>query len=390
MSSSRPIVRAFGSSASGAGTAVVAIPAESTAASGPEYPQMPWLTTCRVRFRGMRTVTPPSTVLSCAGAIEGEVTGLVSETTVAWQRGPDTVGPAGPPSEYASRVRRDARRPVTRRRSASSTTSASRKRTPLPDGQRRPWHRACAFYLRVHRDAAAINPLPPGLVAEYLRGLEELREAGGRLGSRCCPPPVRAPVPATGYTEELWAVRRGARLVPLHVHADELAARDRGASLPSTVSARSELPAARRWARAGDDDRACDARGRQRARPLGEAGARFARASRRRRTSRTASSRSSGSPPSHRPVHRLRFERPHRPARGTARADGIARRQAGQRDVFSAETSWRSAHARRSCAPESRSGRDRDRRRASAAQRVDEPLHALVHGCSADVVVRSS
>ena len=94
-------------------------------------------------------------------------------------------------------------------------------------------------------------------------------------------------------------------------------------------------------------------------------------------------------PPRHRPLHRLRLERAHRPVRGAARA---------RRHRAAAGGPARRAHGRRPPLDRLRRGRgvtrprrlavDRDRRRITRSCAAStSPLCALVHGCSADVVL---
>ena len=146
------------------------------------------------------------------------------------------------------------------------------------------------------------------------------RSARADRASALAPHSVRAC--PRDWLEEIGALR-GARGAPAARPRLRAAARDRGvprrARLPPDRAAR-----AHRLPRRADDGRPRDARRRRRARPARRrTGRRSAPARRPRRTSATASSPPSAS--AHRgdpALHRLRLERPHRPARGAARARG--------------------------------------------------------------------
>ncbi len=221
-------------------------------------------------------------------------------------------------------------------------------------------------------------------VREYLRGLEELRDAGVRVG--VAPHSVRACTRA--WLEQLgrYADEHG---LPLHVHADEqpreieecLAEHglrpiellaDCGCVGPRTTIVHATHA----------DGRELDL--------LGEAGSRICACL------TTEANLADGFLPVERVLHRriglcigsdsnVRID----PLEELRELDGIARRQAGRRDVFSVDEllAIGSDEGAASLGIEEWPSIEIDAAHPQL-RGVDEPLCALVHGCSADVVVR--
>ena len=277
---------------------------------------------------------------------------------------------------YAGLSRRCALRAT--RRSASSTTSASRRRAPRPRPQRDAGVELVVLYVAYAR--GGIDRFRQESVAEYLRELEQLRDAGVASAS---PPSVRAC--PRGLARRARRYARGEGL-PLHVHADEqpreieecLAEHgvrpiellaDPVASAPARRSCTRRTPTAELdlLGRGGGARlRVPDDRGEPRRRlPSGRAGA----------------------APRDRDLHRLRLERPHRPVRGAARA---------RRDRPPPVGAPRRAHRRRAARDRLRRGRGALGLEELAAIEIDvvppaaargrRSACALVAGCSADVV----
>ena len=223
-------------------------------------------------------------------------------------------------------------------------------------------------------------------VAEYLRGLEELREADVRVG--VAPHSVRACT--RDWLEELgrYAAEHG---LPLHVHADEQP-REIEECLAEHGLRPIELLAA--CGCLGPETtivHATHAEGSE-LDLLGEAGARICACL------TTEANLADGFLPVERVLHRriglcigsdsnVRID----PLEELRELDGIARRQAGRRDVFSVDDllAIGSGEGAAALGIEQWPAIEIDAAHPQL-RGVDEPLDALVHGCSADVVVRSS
>jgi formimidoylglutamate deiminase len=220
-------------------------------------------------------------------------------------------------------------------------------------------------------------------VAEYLRGLEQLRDAGVRVG--LAPPSVRAC--PRDWLEQLGAYAREHDL-PLHVHADEQPREieecvaehglrpiellaETGCLTPRTTVVHATHA----------DGRELDL--------LGEAGARICACP------TTEANLGDGFLPVARVLHRgiglcigsdsnVRID----PLEELRELDGIARRQTGRRDVFTVDDllSIGSDEGAASLGLESWPTIEIDAEHEQL-RGVAEPLGALVHGCSADVVV---
>jgi formimidoylglutamate deiminase len=223
-------------------------------------------------------------------------------------------------------------------------------------------------------------------VAEYLRGLEELRDSGVRVG--VAPHSVRACPRA--WLEELGRYAAGHGL-PLHVHADEQPREieectaehglrpiellaDCGCLGPRTTIVHATHA----------DGRELDL--------LGEAGARICACL------TTEANLADGFLPVERVLHRriglcigsdsnVRID----PLEELRELDGIARRQAGRRDVFSVDEllAIGSDEGAAALGIEEWPSIEIDVSHPQL-RGVDEPLRALVHGCSADVFVRTT
>jgi formimidoylglutamate deiminase len=229
-----------------------------------------------------------------------------------------------------------------------------------------------------------IDRFRQGSVAEYLRGLEELRDAGVRVG--VAPHSVRA---CTREWLEQLGRYAGEHGLPLHVHADEqpreieecLAEHglrpiellaDCGCLGPRTTIVHATHA----------DGRELDL--------LGEAGSRICACL------TTEANLADGFLPVERVLHRriglcigsdsnVRID----PLEELRELDGIARRQAGRRDVFSVDEllAIGADEGAASLGIEAWPSIEIDAAHPQL-RGVDEPLCALVHGCSADVVVR--
>jgi formimidoylglutamate deiminase len=221
-------------------------------------------------------------------------------------------------------------------------------------------------------------------VAEYLRGLEELRDAGVRVG--VAPHSVRA------CTRE-WLAELGRYAdehgLPLHVHADEQP-REIEECLAEHGLRPIELlaecgclgPRTTIVHATHADGRELDL--------LGEAGARICACL------TTEANLADGFLPVERVLHRriglcigpdsnVRID----PLEELRELDGIARRQTGRRDVFSVDELLAIGSDEGAAALGIEDWPSIEVDPAHPQLRgVDEPLRALVHGCSADVIVR--
>ena len=205
MSSSRPIVRAFGSSASGAGTAVVAIPAKSTG----RRPEYPLAMVDNLRVQGFVNAHSHAFQRALRGRTEGEDFWAWRETMLDLAKGQT---PDGVRSEYAA--------VYAEMLDAGYTAVGEFHYLGLAEAHAAAEAAAEAgielVLLYVAYGRGGIDRFRQDSVAEYLRGLEELREAGVRGRRR--PHSVRACT--RDWLEELgrYAAEHG---LPLHVHADE-------------------------------------------------------------------------------------------------------------------------------------------------------------------------
>jgi formimidoylglutamate deiminase len=223
-------------------------------------------------------------------------------------------------------------------------------------------------------------------VADYLRGLEELRDAGIRVG--VAPHSVRAC--PRDWLEELgrYAAEHG---LPLHVHADEQPREIEECIAEHGVRPIELLADCGCLGPTSTVVHATHADGRE-LDLLGEAGARVCACL------TTEANLGDGFLAVERLLHRgigicigsdanVRID----PLEELRELDGIARRQAGRRDIFSIDEllAIGSGQGAAALGIEEWAAIEIDAAHPQL-RGVDEPLHALVHGCSADVFVRSS
>jgi formimidoylglutamate deiminase len=223
-------------------------------------------------------------------------------------------------------------------------------------------------------------------VGEYLRGLEELRDAGHRVG--VAPHSVRAC--PRDWLEKLGAYAEEHEL-PLHVHADEQPREIEECMAEHGVRPIELLAECGCLGPRTTVVHATHADGRE-LDLLGQAGARVCACP------TTEASLGDGFVPVERLLHRrigicigsdsnVRID----PLEELRELDGIARRQAGRRDVLTVDAllSIGSDEGAASLGLDQWPAIDIDARHPQL-RGVDEPLCALVHGCSADVVVGAS
>jgi formimidoylglutamate deiminase len=230
-----------------------------------------------------------------------------------------------------------------------------------------------------------IDRFRQGSVAEYLRGLEELRDAGVRVG--VAPHSVRACT--REWLDQLgrYADEHG---LPLHVHADEQPREIEECLAEHGLRPIELLAACGCLGPRTTIVHATHADGRE-LDLLGEAGSRICACL------TTEANLADGFLPVERVLHRriglcigsdsnVRID----PLEELRELDGIARRQAGRRDVFSVDEllAIGSDEGAASLGIEAWSSIEIDAAHPQL-RGVEEPLCALVHGCSADVVVRA-
>ena len=335
----------------------------------------------RSGFRASSTRTATRSSARCAGAPPGRTSGPGAT--------PCSRRPSG---RRRTSCARRTRRPIARcsrpgtRPSASSTTSASTRRSQLPKRLDAAGDRARPPPRRVR--ARRSRPLAPGVRRRVPRGGRgAARRPGSAVGAR---PPLRPRMPARLARGDRRATRRTNGL-PLHVHADEqpreieeclaehgcrpieLLARtgclaERTTVVHATHADGAELD----LARPAPAPTVC-------ACPTTEAdlGDGFLPAERMRDAR-------------HPDLHRLRLERADRPLRGAPRArghrapaDGTARRVRDRRARTRSATSSGHARSGSTCGPEIEV--DLGHRSLEGVRR-DEVRAALISGCSADVV----
>ena len=261
-------------------------------------------------LRQRALATPSSAPCAAAPRAATSGPGATSMLAEAERQTPETVR-----AEYVAGLPRDASPPATRR-SASSTTSGSHEAHAAVEAAAE-----AGIELVLLLSAYARGGLPrfrqdsAGRLPRAGRGAARPRRARRRR------PPLRAGLPApTGSRRS--ARYAGAEGLPLHVHADEQP-REIEECLAEHGVRPIELLARDRLPRAAHDGRPRDARRRAELDLLAEAGARVCVCP------TTEANLGDGFAPVEAlcergigDLHRLGLERPHRPARGAARARG--------------------------------------------------------------------